>query len=871
MRIRLFVIILCLSIVSLGYSKQSLEDLIQWSSMSSLPAVSGQSEPLGVAGPFAGISNGALIVAGGANFDKPYWSSTKQWHSDVWVLENFQSDSAKWHTGFNLDLPIGYGASVTTPDGVVCIGGDNSDTTFDKVFLISWDSANKQVIVSDLPDLPSPCAYSAAAAIEGKIYLAGGQSGSGLDTAMNNFWMLDLSKKGSSDFAWQQLSPLPAPARAFNQLAAQHNGQEYCIYLIGGRYQDADGKTVFLNDVYEYSPLKDSWRARAPMPVSIAASTSASIGQSHIFVFGGADGSLFETAGGLKDNHPGFNKTVFVYHTITDTWTTAGNMPACHVTTTAIKTDNGIIIPSGEIRPRVRTPDIMFGQIAQQKGAFGWVNYSTIGVYLAAMILVGVYFSTRNKNTDDFFRGGQRVPWWAAGMSIFATMLSSITFVAIPARAYSSDWMLFLVNMMAIVISPFVIFFVLPFFRNIDATSAYEYLEKRFNVWVRLFGSLSFVIFQVGRMAIVMFLPALALSTITTLTVVQCILIMGVLSIIYCTLGGLEAVIWTDSIQTVVLLGGAVLSFILIISGLEGGFGEFFAVASESDKLRMVDWNFSGGSYMVTALWVIILGGLGQSLIPYTSDQSVIQRYISVKSEKMAAKSILTNAFIVLPASLLFFGVGTALFVFYKSNPEKLDPTFQNDAIFPLFIARELPIGIAGLVVAGIFAAAQSTVSTSMNSISTVVVTDFVKRFDLIKSEKAYLSLARFCTFFFGVAGTVLALLFATADIKSLWESFMSVLGLIGGAMCGLFLLGMFTTRVQGLSAIIGAVIAAAAVIYVKTYTSVNFLLYGTIGIALCIAVGYLISFALPGKSKNLENLTIHSLAKLPKSPENRK
>ncbi len=862
MKISFLVIVMCSFFTPFGYSQQGIEGLIEWQNLSSLPAAGSQSEPLGVAGHFAGVSNNALIVAGGANFKKPYWQSSKIWHSDIWVLENYSKESAKWHTGFSLEKPIAYGASVTTPDGVVCIGGNDSEKNFKDAFILSWNSKEKRVEKKSLPDLPERCAYSAAARIDTKIYLAGGQSGATLDTSMDNFWMLDLSEKDKPDFSWQKLPPLPGKEIAFNQLATQHNGKEHCVYLMGGRHQGVEGEVVFLDDVYEYSPIKNEWSRRASMPVTIAASTSIDIGQSHIFVFGGADGSLFEKADILKEDHPGFNTDVFVYHTITDTWTTSGKLPQCNVTTTAIKDGDIIIIPSGEIKPRVRTPIIMVGFIERHKGVFGWVNYLVVGIYLVSIILVGLYFSTRNKNTDDFFRGGQRVPWWAAGMSIFATMLSSITFVAIPARAYSSDWILLFVNLMAIAVSPFIIFFVLPFFRHIDATSAYEYLEKRFNIYVRLFGSFSFVFFQIGRMGIVLFLPALALSTITALTVVQCILVMGVLSIIYCTFGGLEAVIWTDAIQTLILLGGAVLSFALIISGLDGGFGEFFSVACESDKFRMANWDFSSKSYMIAALWVVILGGLGQNLIPYTSDQSIIQRYTSVKTEKMAANSILTNAFIVLPASLLFFGVGTALFVFYKMNPEKLDPTFQNDAIFPLFIARELPVGIAGLVVAGIFAAAQSTVSTSMNSISTVVVTDFVKPFNLIKSEKAYLNLARFCTFFFGVAGMGLALLFAITEVVSIWESFMSLLGLIGGAMCGLFLLGMFTKRVQGLPAILGALTSTTVLIYIKSYTQINFLLYGTIGVFVCFASGYLLSFFLKGTEKDISQLTIHTSVK---------
>jgi SSS family transporter len=276
-----------------------------------------------------------------------------------------------------------------------------------------------------------------------------------------------------------------------------------------------------------------------------------------------------------------------------------------------------------------------------------------------------------------------------------------------------------MVNMMAIAITPAIVLMFLPFFRKIDATSAYEYLEKRFNRVARLFASASFVLFQIGRMAIVMYLPALALAAITPMTEQQCILLMGVLSIVYCTMGGLEAVVWTDTIQSFVLLGGALFSFVLIVTQVDGGLGGFMATASEHNKLHMVNWDFASTSFATTALWVVVLGGLGQNLVPYTSDMAVVQRYMSVPDMARAKRAIWTNAVAILPASLLFFGVGTALFVFYAHNPDKLDPAFKTDAIFPLFIARELPMGIAGLVVAGIFAAAQSTISTSMNSTST--------------------------------------------------------------------------------------------------------------------------------------------------------
>jgi SSS family transporter len=594
---------------------------------------------------------------------------------------------------------------------------------------------------------------------------------------MKNFWSLDLKEIGTNDFKWKELPPWPGSNRAFNITVSQHNGKEDCVYVISGRRETTDGDVQFLKDVYEFSPQKylDQqaffWRRVADVPTCVMAGPGIAVGQSHIFVLGGDDGSLFSDAEFLKETHPGFPKQAWAYHTITNQWFPAGKLPTNHITTNAIWWQKKIIIPSGETKPRIRTSEILTAEPIQIKEHFGIVNFITIFVYLVLLIVIGIYFSYRNKNTNDFFRGGKRVPWWVAGLSIFATMLSSITFIAIPAKAYATDWTFFLINMAIIAVAPFIVYFVLPFFHRIDATTAYEYLEKRFNRATRMFASASFVFFQLGRMAIVMFLPSLALAAITPFSVESSILIMGVLSIIYCTLGGLEAVVWTDTLQALVLLGGALFSIIFIFFNIDGGISTYFSSAMMDHKLRLVNWNWDVSSFILPALWVIVFGGLGQQLVTGTSDQAIIQRYMSVSNEKKAARAIWTNAIFTVPASILFFGVGTALYVFYKFHPEKLDPTFQTDAVFPLFIGRELPAGIAGLVVAGIFAAAQSTISTSMNSTATAIVSDFIRPFNFVKSEKNYLIFARIFTLTLGVLGTGFALMLATYFYENSWAS----------------------------------------------------------------------------------------------------
>lgn len=502
---------------------------------------------------------------------------------------------------------------------------------------------------------------------------------------------------------------------------------------------------------------------------------------------------------------------------------------------------------------------------AEVKGpsmSFGWLNMSVLVVYLLSMVMVGVYFVFRNKSTDDYFRGGQSIPWWAAACSIYATMLSSLTYVALPALIYRTEWLIYIGTMMILVVAPIAIYVAMPFFRQIDATSAYEYLSKRFNMSVRLFASGLFTLFHIGRMGIVLALTALALAAVTPLDPWQSVLVMGVLSLIYCTLGGVEAVIWTDTIQTAVLLVGAVLCFVIIVNGVDGGFGGFIEAGRADDKFRMVNFDFGPGSITTLSIWVIVLGGIGQNISSYTADQAVVQRYMTTEDTRAAAKSIWANGFLAVPGALLFFCIGTGLYAFYQSQPEKLDPTIQIDQIFPSFIGAEMPVGIAGLIVAGIFAAAQSTVSTSMNSIATTIVTDFMRPFNACKSEESYLKAARILTFAMGTIGTLAGLLFISPEIRSLMEEYFKVIGMFMGALGGLFVLGMTTRRANGRGALTGIFAGVALMIAVWLNNWADGYLFATIGIVTCLVVGYLASLVLPSDEHDIEGLTLYTMRK---------
>ena len=412
----------------LAVSAWGAEKMLEWKPLPDLP------DPIGVAGPFVGAHKDALIVAGGANFPVPaggdLWEVPKVYRTDAWVLVR-NGESFEWKTGFKLKKPVAYGMCISTEKGVVCIGGQTGESVYSEVFRLEWNPKAKTFTQTELPSLPARCTGGAAATVGDFVYVAGGQSGIELETATKNLWRLDLSKANPK---WEQLPGFPGRARAYNQLAAQHNGREMCLYLMGGRYQkedvSGDAGIVALADVYEFSPSRyasgkgKSWRKRKSAPKPIMAGTAVSVGQSHVFVVGGADGELLKKV--LADEnfvkrHPGFPKRAWAYHTITDTWVDAGPLPANHVTTPAVKWGRDIIIASGEIKPRVRSTKVWRYTVKKKNSSFGPVNFTVLILYLLAMVGVGVWFMRKNKSTDDYFRGGQNIPWWAAALRIVGT------------------------------------------------------------------------------------------------------------------------------------------------------------------------------------------------------------------------------------------------------------------------------------------------------------------------------------------------------------------------------------------------------------------------------------------------------------------
>ena len=477
------------------------------------------------------------------------------------------------------------------------------------------------------------------------------------------------------------------------------------------------------------------------------------------------------------------------------------------------------------------------------KVQLGTLDFIVLGAYLAAMIGIGAFFARREKSTDEFFLAGRKIPWWAAGLSVFGTQLSAITFMAIPATAFGSDWRRFAGQLMLVPVLVLVILVFVPLFRRLEITTAYEYLESRFSVSVRVMASALFILFQVGRMGIVLLLPAIALSAVTDVHVQTCIVVMGVLATVYTVLGGISAVIWTDVLQVVVLIGGALLCLVVAVDEV-GGVAKTLEIATQDDKLHIFDWRWST-SDMVG--WVLIVGFLFTNLVPYTTDQTVVQRYLTTKDSRQAAKSLWLNLAITLPTGLLFFGLGTALYAFYTSSataaaqlPE------QADQLVPWFVVTQLPSGIAGLVIAGIFAAAMSSLDSSMNSVSTALVNDFIQRRRGTQDDRGLLRIAKRLTVVLGVVGTGTAMILATIDIRYLFDFFQKVMGFFGGGLAGVFLLAAFVRRANATGAVAGLIVGACATASVAFWTDINFLLYAFVGTTSCVVTGICVSFFTP-------------------------
>ncbi len=429
------------------------------------------------------------------------------------------------------------------------------------------------------------------------------------------------------------------------------------------------------------------------------------------------------------------------------------------------------------------------------------IDAAIVVIYILATTGFGSWFVKRSDTMDGFTLAGRLIPGWAIGLSLLATYLSSISFLANPGKSYASDWRPFVFSLTL----PFAVWIAarwfVPHYRREVKTTAYEYLEQRFGVWARLYMGSAYILLQIGRFAVVLYLTALALAALLNIEIITLILILGVLTIIYTLLGGFAAVIWTDVVQSVVLFLGGLLCLFILINNMPGGWEQFESAVVMHNKMKLGSMEFD---LVIQGFWVIFIFGIVENLKNFSVDQNYVQRFLSAPSEAEAQRSLWLGGMLYIPVSALFFLIGTALFVFYLVPPADLPA--KADQVFPYFIVHELPTGIVGLVIAGVLAAGMSTLDSSLNSSATVWTVDFYRRlFNPGASDARQLRVIRTATALIGVVATLASLVMINA--KTALDVWWKLSAIFGGGMLGLFLLAFICKKLASRDAAIATVI----------------------------------------------------------------
>ena len=475
------------------------------------------------------------------------------------------------------------------------------------------------------------------------------------------------------------------------------------------------------------------------------------------------------------------------------------------------------------------------------------IDYVIASLYVLATAGFGAWFVRRSNTMEGFTLAGKLIPGWAIGLSLLATYLSSISFLANPGKSYASDWRPFVFSLTLPIAILVATRWFIPLYRNTVKTTAYEYLEQRFGVWARVYMGAAYILLQIGRFAVVLYLTALALASLLATDTATLIVLLGGLTIAYTLVGGFAAVIWTDVVQSVVLLLGGMLCLYLLLSHMPGGWEQFSATAARQDKFAL---GAMDADLLVQGFWVIFIFGIVENLKNFSVDQNYVQRFLSAPSEAQARKSLWLGGLLYIPVSALFFMIGTALFVYYLNVPAAGLPE-EADKVFPYFIVNELPTGLVGLVIAGVLAAGMSTLDSSLNSSATVWTVDFYKR--LLRSDAddaRQVTVIRTATAIIGVLATAASLLMI--DAKSALDVWWKLSAVFGGGMLGLFLCALFYRHMQPRQAMFATVVGVLFVAW-ATITSTWFIdtdwgfplhvmMIGACGTLVIVVAGFLVS-----------------------------
>ncbi|MCX7176220.1 MAG: sodium:solute symporter [Proteobacteria bacterium] len=677
-----------------------------------------------------------------------------------------------------------------------------------------------------LPPLPLHFSKAKGAVLGGVLYLAG------VGTDGSTHW-LSIDPKAPQP-TWNTLVPWSTHTPGITSVVAQDSA----LYLTE---RQPEGKG---DRFWRWTPAA-GWNDKATLPGLVAEGAARAIGQAHILMLVRLN-AVGPTAASSQ---------FITYHTITGSFSNQGPaFPEEARRGTAWR--NGILWEHAG--PETAGRNFSLSEIEGNKLLLRPLDWVMIVVYLVAIAGIGVYCYWREEkqSTSEFFVGNRTIPFWAAAVSLYVTSTSSIGYIATTAKAFATNWQYLMGNLVNVFGLVFVAIWIVPMLRRLRLVSVFDYLEQRFHPSVRMMASAMCIVLHLGgRMSMILFLPSLAIATITGLDMVWSILIMGLVTIGYTALGGMRAVIWTDFLQLIVKVGGLVFAMIFIFYQLDGGFGEFIASAQAGDKMKMVDWSLD---LTKPTVWTFVFLVVMEIVLTFPKDQVLMQRVFTTKSDKEAGQSVWLFAAIIFPGACLFYLIGTGLWVFYQTHPERMNPLLSIDATFPLFIAAELPAGVTGLMIAGIFAASMATCSSIMNSVATMVSVDFYERLAKNPTQVVSIRLAEFVTALAGLIGISLALLLSRYNVGSYLDVALEMYGLLGGGFGGAYTLGMFTRRANWQGVLIGMFASVLLTFACWWVNLVHPFIYLAIAVLTSIVFGYIGSLFFPAPTpESLKGLII--------------
>ena len=456
-------------------------------------------------------------------------------------------------------------------------------------------------------------------------------------------------------------------------------------------------------------------------------------------------------------------------------------------------------------------------------------------LFTGGVVAFGCSFFKKKGTSEEFTSAGRSMPGWVVGMSIFATYVSSISYLGYPGKAFSGDWNAFVFSLSIPIASYFAARYFVPFYRSQDSISAYSFLENRFGPWARIYASSCYLLTQIARTGSILYLLALPMNVLLGWNIQTIIIVTSVAIVLYSMLGGMKAVIWTEAIQGIILIGGALVCMFILLFDMPEGPAQTFSIAMEDGKFSLGSF---GSSLSESTFWVCLIYGVFTNLQNYGIDQSYVQRYHTAKNEKEAKFSALFGGYLFIPVSAVFFMIGTGLYAFYKVHPGVLPDGVGADYVFPFFIVNELPVGLTGLLIASIFAAGMSTIATSVTSSSTIILTDYYQRFRKHAGNRERMLVLKLSSVGVGVAGILVA--FAFMSVQSALDAWWALASIFSGGMLGLFLLGYISRKARNFDAVLGVVCGVIPVCWIVISPFVHANLAIVFGTLLIFLVGFL-------------------------------